>query len=90
MKTMMNIKIDKGLKDQAAELAGAMGFNLSSVVSAMLRNFVSMRELNVSLAPKMTPYLESAIKEVMKEKDTEQSPVFKNHKDAIAWLDSQK
>ncbi len=89
-KTMMNVKIDKGLKAKAAELAEAMGFNLSSVITGMLRNFVTTRELNISTAPKMTPYLESAIAEVMKESKKDRSPKFDNHADAIAWLDAQK
>ena len=88
-KAIMNIKIDTGLKAQAAYLADQMGFNLSSVVSAMLRNFVTTKELTVSLAPRMTPYLESAIKEVMKEKKSDRSPKFKTHTEAIAWLDAQ-
>lgn len=88
-KTMMNVKIDKILKEKAATLADAMGFNLSSVVSAMLRNFVTTQEFSVSLAPKMTPYLEGVIREVMKEKKSERSPKFKNHADAVKWLDAQ-
>lgn len=89
VKTMMNIKIDKDLKTKAADLADAMGFNLSSVVASMLRNFVITQEFSVSLAPKMTPYLESVIKEVMKEKKNDRSPKFKNHTDAVKWLDAQ-
>ena len=88
-KTMMNIKIDKDLKSKAAKLADDMGFNLSSVISGMLRNFVITRELSITTAPRMTPYLEGAIREVMKEKKNEQSPKFKNSKDAISWLDAQ-
>ena len=88
-KTMMNIKIDKELKAKAAKLAEDMGFNLSSVISGMLRNFVITRELSITTAPRMTPYLEGAIREVMKEKKSEQSPKFKNSRDAIAWLDAQ-
>lgn len=89
VKTMMNIKIDKDLKAKAADLADAMGFNLSSVISSMLRNFVTTQEFSVSLAPKMTPYLESAITEVMKEKKSDRSPKFKKHADAVKWLDAQ-
>ena len=89
VKTMMSIKIDKDLKVKAADLADAMGFNLSSVISSMLRNFVTTQEFSVSMAPKMTPYLESAIKEVMKEKKTDRSPKFKNYTDAVKWLDAQ-
>ncbi len=88
-KTMMNIKIDKNLKTKAAKLADDMGFNLSSVIAAMLRNFVTTQELSVSMAPRMTPYLEGAIREVMKEKKNDRSPKFNNAKDADKWLDAQ-
>lgn len=43
----------------------------------------------LTVAPRMTPHLEGAIREVMKEKKSEQSPRFKNAKDADAWLDAQ-
>lgn len=88
-KTMMNIKIDKNLKAEAAKLAELMGFNLSSIVASMLRNFVTTKEFSVSLAPKMTPYLESAIAEAMNEKKSDKSPKFKDPKKAIDWLDAQ-
>lgn len=39
---------------------------------------------------KMTPYLESVIKKVMKEKANERSPKFNSSKDAIAWLSLRK
>ena len=67
MKTMVNIKLDKKLKDQASKLAEQMGFN-------------------ISLKPKMTPYLESIISEVKREKTSDKSPVFENATEAIAWL----
>ncbi len=86
MKTMVNIKLDKKLKDQASKLAEQMGFNLSSVISATLRHFVVNKEINISLKPKMTPYLESIISEVKREKTSDKSPVFENATEAIAWL----
>ena len=86
MKTMVNIKLDKKLKDQASKLAEQMGFNLSSVISATLRHFVVNKEINISLKPKMTPYLESIISEVKREKTSDKSPVFENSTEAIAWL----
>jgi addiction module RelB/DinJ family antitoxin len=87
MKTVISIKIDKDLKTKAANLAEKMGFNLSSIISATLRNFVVNKEINVSLEPRMTPYLESVIEEVRKESPEDRSPMFDNAEDAIAWLD---
>ena len=89
-KTIINLKIDKNLKNQAADLAAEMGFNLSSVITSILRNFVTTRELHVSSKHQMTDYLESVIKDVNLEKKSEKSPAFKNAKDAIKWLDSRK
>ncbi len=37
---------------------------------------------------KMTPYLESVIRKVMREKNNK-SPKFANSRDAVAWLKSQ-
>ena len=85
----MSIKIDKDLKTQAAKLAEKMGFNLSSVVAGMLRNFVTTQEFTVSLEPKMTPYLEAALREVEAEKESDWSPQFKDPKEAIKWLKAQ-
>ncbi len=39
---------------------------------------------------KITKYLNSVLSKVSKEKKNNQSPIFKNYKDAIKWLDSQK
>ncbi len=39
---------------------------------------------------KMTPYLESVIKKIMREKTSERSPKFTNSKNVIAWLNLQK
>ena len=89
-KTVINLKIDKTLKDQAAELAEKMGFNLSSVITSILRNFVTTRELHVSSRHEMTDYLESVIKDVTLEKKSDKSPVFTTSKDAVKWLDSKK
>ena len=47
-------------------------------------------KLNKHSTLKMTPYLTSVIQKVSREKESSQSPVFKNHKDTIKWLDSQK
>ncbi len=83
---MVNIKLDKKLKDQASKLAEQMGFNLSSVISATLRHFVVNKEINISLKPKMTPYLESIISDAKNERQSDKSPIFKNPEDAIRWL----
>ena len=89
MKTVISLKIDKELKQQASKLAEEMGFNLSSIISATLRSFVVNREINISLKYKMTPYLEGIIRKVRQESPKDRSPRFKDVESAIEWLDKQ-
>lgn len=89
MKTaMINIKTDAGIKRQAQELAEELGFSLSAIVTASLKQFVRTREVQFSAARRMTPYLEGVIKEV--EKDIKAgkniSPAFTNAREASAYL----
>lgn len=67
MKTQVNLKIDTQVKDKAQKTAKQLGLSLSSVVNASLSQFARTGELNVSIAPKMTPYLESLVKEAREE-----------------------
>ena len=64
MKTLINIKADKEVKDNAQKLAQELGVSLSDVVNASLRNFINTRELHVSAVPRMTPELERLIGQV--------------------------
>ena len=89
MKTaMINIKTDKNVKRQAQELAEELGFSLSAIVTASLRQFVRTREVQFSAVHRMTPYLEGVIKEV--EKDIKAgkniSPAFTSAREASAYL----
>lgn len=58
---MINIKTDKEVKESAQALAEEMGLTLSAIINASLKQFVRSRELNFSVLPKMTPYLEKII-----------------------------
>ena len=61
MKTVLNLKIDRDTKQQAASLAEKMGLSLSAVVASFLRNYIQTQELHVTAAPRMTPYLEGVL-----------------------------
>ena len=89
MKTaIINIKTDVHVKKQAQKLAEELGFSLSSIVTASLKQFIRTREVQFSAAHKMTPYLEGVLKEV--EKDIKHkrnmSPAFTNVKDMDEYL----
>lgn len=89
MKTaMINIKTDAGIKKQAQELAEELGFSLSAIVTASLKQFVRTREVQFSAAHRMTPYLEGVIDEVEKDIKTGKniSPAFTNAREASTYL----
>lgn len=90
MKTVINIKADKDVKDRAQKIAEELGLSLSAVVNASLKQFVRDREVYFSTAPRMTPEFERSLARI--EKDIKEgknlSPVFKNVKDAIRYLDA--
>ena len=85
---MINIKTDREVKEQAQELAAELGFSLSAIVTASLKQFVRTREVQFSAAHRMTPYLEGVIKEVEKDIKANKniSPAFTNAQEASAYL----
>ncbi|MBI2020051.1 type II toxin-antitoxin system RelB/DinJ family antitoxin [Candidatus Daviesbacteria bacterium] len=92
MKTVIHIKTDKEVKENAQKAAKDLGLSLSDVINASLRNFIRTREVIFSDIPQMTPELEKRLEEV--EEDIKQgrnlSPSFKNVDEAIAYLKKQK
>ena len=67
MKTQVNLKIDTQVKNKAQKTARQLGLSLSSVVNASLSQFARTGELNISVVPRMTPYLEGLVKEAREE-----------------------
>ena len=62
MKTVIHVKADKEVKENAQELAQKLGLSLSDVINASLRNFIRTREVVFSDIPRMTPEVERLIK----------------------------
>jgi addiction module RelB/DinJ family antitoxin len=67
MKTQVNLKIDLHVKERAQKRAEELGLSLSSIVNATLSQFARTGELELSVAPRMTPYLEELVKEARAE-----------------------
>ena len=89
MKTaMINIKTERDVKERAQELAEELGFSLSAIVTASLKQFVRTREVRFSALPRMTPYLEEVIEEAEKDIKAKKnlSPAFTNAQEASAYL----
>ncbi len=86
MKTQVNLKIDPSVKKNAQKRAKELGLSLSSVVNATLSQFARTGELELSSAPRMTPFLENLVKEARSEHEAGQLEVFENVDDLIASL----
>ena len=86
MKTQVNLKIDSTIKKNAQKRAKELGLSLSSVVNATLSQFARTGELELSVAPRMTPHLENLIKEARADHETGKLKVFNNADDFLADL----
>ncbi len=53
--------MDVDVKEQSQELARELGFSLSTVVNAQLREFIRSQKLSVQRSPRMTPVLEEVL-----------------------------
>ena len=88
--TVLNIKIDKTLKEQAQQVAKALGLPVSTLVSASLKDIIRTRSVTFSVEPQFRP---EVIKSLLKssenaKKGIDVSPGFDNLTDAFGWLDT--
>ncbi len=67
MKTTTSIKIDAKIRDDAAKLAYDMGLNLSSIINASLRNFITERRIVFSADRQLNPKTIQEIDSVRKD-----------------------
>ena len=86
MKTQVNLKIDSSIKKNAQKRARELGLSLSSVVNATLSQFARTGELELSVAPKMTPFLENLVKEARRDCEAGKLKVYENADDFLASL----
>lgn len=88
MKTVLNVKTDSDVKEQAQSLAKHLGVPLSVVVNSYLKEFVRSGEFTLRREPKLRPEvarrIEKAIAETAEGKNV--SPAFNTAKEAMAWL----
>ncbi|MDP3953231.1 MAG: DUF6364 family protein [bacterium] len=91
MKTMLNVKMDKALKEKAQKVAKELGLPLSTIVKNYLNEFVDERRVVFSDHPmpnaETRKRLDKALRDVRKGSNL--SPSFKNTDEALRYLDSQ-
>lgn len=71
MNTTLMLKLDKELRDSAKKTAEALGVPLTTVVHALLKQFVRERQITVSLDPSPTKAKLRLFELISKEADKE-------------------
>lgn len=90
--TVMSLKTDKNVKENAQKLAKKMGFPLGTLINAFLRQFIRDKAVHFSMEP-MIPIskaLEKELGEIEKDIKTGKniSPGFEDVEEAIKYLHS--
>lgn len=86
---VINVKVSPDLKAQAQDLAEELGFSLSSLINACLKQMIRTKTVSFNVAEEPTDYLLKALKRSKEDiKKGRVSPSFDNSKDAIKWLNS--
>lgn len=89
MNTVISVKVDKDVKEQASKLAKSAGLTLSALVNSYLRQVTATRRIDIYVPEEMTPKMEAIIAEVEKEIAAGQvSKTFDNVEDFISDLES--
>ncbi|HRN70730.1 MAG TPA: hypothetical protein PLS49_06125, partial [Candidatus Woesebacteria bacterium] len=89
--SVLIVKTPTQIKTKAQEVAKELGFSLSSLVNAYLRELVKTKTVHFSLEnEEPTPFLLQALKESNEDiKAGRVSPAFSDAEDAINWLHQQ-
>lgn len=88
MNTVIHVKANKEIKENAQKFAKELGLSLSDIINASLRNFIRTREVYFSHTPRMTPELEKLLDRVEDDlkKGRNLSPRLRTAKQAIDYL----
>lgn len=91
MRTVIHVKADQEVKENAQKLAQELGLSLSDVINASLRNFISTREIVFSDTPRITPEFEKKLAKINEDikHGRNLSPAFKTMDEAIEYLEKQ-
>ena len=84
---VVNTRVDFKVKTQAQKIAGELGFSLSSLFRAFLKQLIRRKTIYFSISEEPTDYLLKSLAEAEKDgKEGYVSPAFDNAEDAIEWL----
>ena len=80
MKTVINVKADKEVKEQAVAAANDIGLPLSTVVNALLRKFIADKSITFDVSWKPSKQFSKTLKRALKDVEAGRnlSPLFSN------------
>lgn len=90
---IITLKTNSILKSKAMKVADELGFSLSSLINAYLKNLVRNKSVNFGLSDEAHPsrlMIDSLNKSASSVKNGEISPAFTDVKKAVEWLRSDK
>ena len=67
MKTVINIKADKNIKEEAVKTAKQIGLPLSTVINAFLKQFIAQQTITFAVPLKPTKWLQEILLEADKD-----------------------
>ncbi|PIR46484.1 MAG: hypothetical protein COV07_04065 [Candidatus Vogelbacteria bacterium CG10_big_fil_rev_8_21_14_0_10_45_14] len=67
MKTVINIKADKSVKEEAVKTAKQIGLPLSTVINAFLKQFIAQQSVTFAVSLKPTRWLQRILLEADKD-----------------------
>jgi addiction module RelB/DinJ family antitoxin len=90
MKTMINIKADRKVKEKAQRVARELGLPLSTVINAYLRQFIRNKEVHFFIEGELKPSVKRRLDRLQKDvkEGKNLSPVFHSAKEMDTYLNS--
>jgi len=84
------IRMNPDIKEKAQEVADELGFSLSTLIKAYVKQLIKTKRIDFSLEEKPSQYLIDSIKRAERDiKEGNVSPAFKTGKEAVEWLEKQ-
>lgn len=89
--TLINVKVEPKVKEEAQKIASALGLNLSSIIHAYLRDFIRTKEVRFQLqrtpSQKPSKRLVQNIRQSEREFASGDAYSFRTPREALAFLD---
>ncbi len=87
---IVNIKTDPKVKTEAQKVAKDLGFNLSTLINAYLKNLIRTKRVAFEIQEEPSDYLKKMIRKAEKQRaQGKGSPTFNTGEESIKWLEEQ-